>query len=104
MSRDAERFVVDVDEVGQGVTYGPSVRHDGDGYVLTLTTAEGRVEVVFPPEAMYTLWTEVRGVPWPEPDHGGVEDRLVRQLVHYANGADEEMLRGAIALFGGEQP
>lgn len=103
MTRDAQRFVVDVDDVGQGVTYGPSVRHDGDGYVLTVTAAEDRVEIVLPPEAMYTLWTEVRGVPWPERD-AGVEDRLVRQLVHYTNGADEASLREAIRVLGGERP
>jgi hypothetical protein len=69
-----------------------------------VTAAEGRVEIVLPPEAMYTLWTEVRGVPWPEPDHVGVEDRLVRQLLHAANGADEEGLREAIRVLGGERP
>jgi len=103
VTRDADRYVVDAAEVGQGVTYGPSVRHDGDGYVLTVTTDEGRLEVVFPEEAMYTLWTEVRGVPWPERDVGD-DDRLVRQLVHLANGADEESLREAIWVLGGERP
>ena len=98
---DAERYVVDADRVGQGVTYGPAV--DADGYVLTSITDRGRVEIVFPERAMYTLWTEVRGTPWPDSIEDDEQDRRVRQLVQLANDAGEERLEEAIAVLRGER-
>ncbi|WP_311170633.1 hypothetical protein [Halobellus ordinarius] len=85
-----------------GIVYGPAF--DSEGYVLLVATEERRVEIEFDEDAMYTLWTEVKGVPWPEPDHIGEKDRLVRQVLHAANGADEEMLREALRVLGGERP
>lgn len=101
MSRpDVERYVVDADRVGLGVTYGPA--YDVDGYVLTTITDDGRVELVFPEKAMYTLWTEVRATPWP--DHRDDEcDRRVRQLVQLANDSSGERLDEALAVLRGER-
>lgn len=96
-----ERRVVDAERVLTGVTYGPAV--DADGYVLTLITADGPLEVEFDEEAMYLLWTEVRGTPWPDPPTPRENDLLVKRLVELANGADEEMLREAIRALGGER-
>ena len=96
---DAERYTVDA-RVGKGVTYGPS--RDADGYVLTAITDDGRVELDFSEEAMYTLWTEVRGTPWP--DHRDDErDRRVRRLVQLANDAGDDRLDEAIAVLRGER-
>jgi len=86
----------------RGIVYGPAV--DAAGYVLTVATDERRLELELDEDAMYTLWTEVKGVPWPEPDHMGEKDRLVRQVLHAANGADEESLRDALRVLGGERP
>jgi len=99
--RDVESRVVDAERPLTGVTYGPAV--DADGYVLTLITAEGPLEVEFDEEAMYLLWTEVRGTPWPDPPTSTETDLLVKRLVELANGADEEMLRDAIRALGGER-
>ncbi|WP_281195814.1 hypothetical protein [Halorubrum sp. F4] len=98
---DAERYVVDADRVGQGVTYGPAV--GADGYVLTTITDAGRVEIVFPEFAMYTLWTEVRGTPSPDSFEDDEHDRRVRQLVQLGNDAGEERLEEAIAVLRGER-
>lgn len=97
--RGVEHRIVEADHVGTGVTYGPAM--DADGYVLTLITAEGPLEAELGKAAMYTLWTEVRGTPWPEPDHPSEADMLVRRLVDLANGADVERLRAAIRALGG---
>ena len=96
-----ERRLVDAERPLTGVTYGPTV--DDDGYVLTLITADGPLEVEFDEEAMYLLWTEVRGTPWPDPPTPTESDLLVKRLVELANGADEEMLRDAIRALGGER-
>ena len=98
---NVERRVVDAERPLTGVTYGPAV--DADGYVLTLITADGPLEVEFDKEAMYLLWTEVRGTPWPEPETLTESDPLVKRLVELANGADEEMLKDAIRALGGER-
>ena len=74
-----------------------------DGYVLTLITADGPLEVEFDEEAMYLLWTEVKGTPWPDPPTSTERDLLVKRLVELANGADEEMLRAAIRALGSER-
>jgi len=81
------------------VSYGPA---NGEEWVLAVTTeAEGRVEIVLDEAMMYELWTEVRNVPWPDASHHTEErSRLVRQLVHAANGADEAMLRDALETLG----
>ena len=99
--RNVESRVVDAERPLTGVTYGPAV--DADGYVLTLITANGPLEVEFNEEAMYLLWTEVRGTPWPDPPTPSESDLLVKRLVELANGADEEMLRAAIRALGGER-
>lgn len=98
--RGIERRVVDAERVLTGITYGPAV--DADGYVLTLNTADP-LEVEFDEEAMYLLWTEVRGTPWPDAPTPRENDLLVKRLVELANGADEEMLRAAIRALGGER-
>jgi len=86
----------------RGIVYGPAV--DAAGYVLAVAADERRLELELNKDAMYTLWTEVKSVPWPEPDHLGEKDRLVRQVLHAANGADEESLRDALRVLGGERP
>ncbi|ELZ56534.1 MULTISPECIES: hypothetical protein [Halorubrum] len=96
-----ERRVVDAERPLTGVTYGPTV--DDDGYVLTLITADGPLEVEFDEESMYLLWTEVKGTPWPDPPTSTERDLLVKRLVELANGADEKMLREAIRVLGGER-
>lgn len=82
------------------VSYGPV--GDGDEWVLAVTTeSEGRVEIVLGERLMYDLWTEVRNVPWPNAAHHTEErGRLVRQVVHAANDAGEEMLRDALEALG----
>jgi len=97
----AERHLVDADTVGQGVTYGPAV--GVGGYVLTTITDDGRVEIVFPEIAMYTLWSEVRGTPWPDSFEDDEHDRRVRQLVQLGNDSSEERLEEAIAVLRGER-
>ncbi|WP_256288804.1 hypothetical protein [Halobellus inordinatus] len=87
-------------EGARGIVYGPAV--DAEGYVLAIGTDERRVEIELDEDAMYTLWTEVKGTPWPEPDRMAEKDRLVRQVLHAANGADEEGLREALRVLGGE--
>ncbi|GGN92343.1 hypothetical protein [Haloarcula pellucida] len=88
-----------VDDSRPSVSYGPA--GDGEEWVLAFTTTEGRVEVVLGEETMYELWTEVRNVPWPNATHHTEErSRLVRQVVHAANGADEDGLREALAALG----
>jgi len=85
------------------ISYGPA-GDDQDGvYALGVTTDEGeRVDIVFDEQSMYRLWTEVKDRPWPDATHHhGERDRLVRQVVHLANGSDEEMLREAIEVLGG---
>jgi hypothetical protein len=98
---DVERRVVDPERPLTGVTYGPTV--DDDGYVLTLITADGPLEAEFDEEAMYLLWTEVSGTPWPDPPTPTESDLLVKRLVELVNGADEEMLKDAISALGGER-
>jgi hypothetical protein len=88
-------------ERSSAITYGPAV--DAEGYVLAIGTADRRVEIELDEDAMYTLWTEVKGTPWPEPDHIGEKDRLVRQVLHAANGAGRESLREALRVLGGER-
>ena len=90
-----------VTEDAHRLTYGPA-RDGQDGeYVLALTTSdEERVEVLFGEQAMYNLWIEVRGVPRPAPNYQSEHDRLVRQVVHYATGADKERLRKALNVLG----
>ena len=91
----SERF--EVPESRPAVSYGPVP--DSDQWVLSVSTTDGeRVEIVVGERAMYDLWIEVRGVPWPSGDRK--DDRLVRQLVHAANGADNEMLEDALAALG----
>ena len=98
MGRDVTRYHVrdDVPVVSYGPTEIP------DTWVLTVTTEDaGHVEIVVPEVPMHELWTEVKDTPWPSPDHITTErERLLRQLVHYANGADEEMLRAALEELG----
>ena len=97
MARETERYVIDCDR--PAVSYGPS-RHTADEeWVLSLSTGDERVELVLDERPMYDLWVEVRGAPWPDDDRGH-EDRLVRQLVHAANDADEGMLRDALESLG----
>lgn len=95
--RNTERYVVDDER--PAVSYGPSRHTDGEAWVLSLSTGDERVEIVLDERPMYDLWVEVRGVPWPDRDDS-TEDRLVRQLVHAANGADEAMLRDALEALG----
>ena len=94
-----DRFVADTER--PSVSYGPRSDTLGDGYVLSVSTADdGRVEIVFDDQPMYDLWTEVKGVPWPEREQYDRKDRLVRQVVHAANGADEASLKDALEALG----
>jgi len=97
--RNIERRVVGAERPHTAVTYGPSV--DGDGYILTFTTADGPLEVECDEVAMHLLWTEVRGTPCPDPPTPTEADLLVKRIVQLANGADEEMLKEAIRALGG---
>jgi len=98
---DVERYTVDADRVGLGVTYGPA--YDADGYVLTTITDEGRVEIEFPERAMYTLWTEVRHTPWPDYSADGARDPRLDRLVQLAIDASDERLDEAVAVLRGER-
>jgi len=94
------------DDSRPSVSYGPVP--DSNSWVLAITCRDGRVEVELDEESMYELWIEVRGVPWPDPEIPGDEsrreqDRLVRQVVHAANGADVEMLEDALEALGVRQ-
>ena len=98
-----ERFVAE-NQMPGAVSYGPAGA-DTSAWVLSVSCGDERVEVELPERPMYELWTEVRGVPWPDPSLPGEgsrrrQDRLVRQLVHAATGADEEMLQEALAALG----
>jgi len=98
----ASDFVVDDER--PVVSYGPTHPADTRGeWVLAVTCESERVEIVLDERAMYDLWIEVRGVPWPERADRGEHDRLVRQVVHAANGADDEMLRDALEALGVRQ-
>ena len=91
----SERF--EVAESRPAVSYGPVP--DSDRWVLGLSTTDSeRVEILVGERAMYDLWIEVRGVPWPSGDRK--DDRLIRQLVHAANGANDEMLEDALRALG----
>lgn len=84
------------------MSYGPvwDGTDEPDQWVLRLTTIDGeRVEIVLDDHPMYELWTEVRGVPWPRSD-SNQKDRMVRQVVHAANDADEQMLQDALDALG----
>lgn len=81
------------------VTYGPTRPHDPGEYVLSVTTEEDLLEIVFGEDAMYDLWVEVRGVPWGECDTDD-RDRLVRQVLHAANEANKEQLWDALEALG----
>jgi hypothetical protein len=84
------------------VSYGPAGRNRPGEFTLAVSTVDGeRVDIGLGEHAMYRLWMEVRGTPWPWPDHENRRDRLVREVLHLANGADEEMLREAIEVLGG---
>lgn len=98
MARDRTRYVVDDDR--PAISYGPSRQTPDEQWVLSLSTGDERVELVLNERPMYDLWVEVRGAPWPEPEEYTAEDRLVRQLVHAANDADEEMLHDALDALG----
>jgi hypothetical protein len=87
-----------VSEERPSVSYGPT--RNLDEWVLAVTCEDERVEIVFDERTMYDLWVEVRGVPWPDPPKSPKNERLVRQLVHAANGADEEMLQDALEALG----
>jgi len=89
-----------VDDERPAISYGPT-KHP-DEWVLALTTvSEGRVEIVLEEGAMYDLWVETRGVPWPSASqHDATEERLARQVIHGVTGADKEMLRDALEALG----
>lgn len=93
-----ERFLSE-DRLPGAVSYGP-VGSETSAWVLSISCEDERLEVEIPEKAMYELWVEVRGVPSPQPAYPDQHDRLVRQLVHAANGADEEMLRDALETLG----
>jgi len=99
--RQVDRYRTD--DSRPSVSYGPAT--ETNVWVLAITCQDSRVEVELDEESMYELWVEVRGVPWPDPELPGEEsrreqDRLVRQLVHAANGADTEMLEDALEALG----
>jgi hypothetical protein len=93
------------DDVERGIVYGPSADLEG-GYVLTVTTENaGTVEVEVPEDAMYQLWTEVQGTPWPDTtDDQDEAARLRRRLVDLARGADADMLQDALDALDDRPP
>jgi len=97
-----ERFVAE-DRMPGAISYGPAGA-DTSAWVLSVSCGDERVEIEVPERVMYELWTEVRGVPSPQPAAPDQHDRLVRQLVHAANGADEEMLQEALVALGVRDP
>lgn len=98
MSRDTERYVVNDER--PAISYGPSRHTEGEAWVLSLSTGEERVELVLDERPMYDLWVEVRGVPFPEPKGSTQDERLLRQLVHAANDANDETIRDALEVLG----
>ncbi|WP_436924901.1 hypothetical protein [Halosimplex amylolyticum] len=86
------------DNTRPSVSYGPG-SIESENWALSINCEEERVDITLDEESMYHLWVEVRGVPWPSRENR-TEDRLVRQVVHAANGADEEMLRDALEVLG----
>lgn len=96
--RDIHEYRVAEDR--PAISYGPDPYREG-AWCLAATTGEERVELLLNEQAMYQLWTETKGVPWPSQDREGqAKDRLVRQVLHAANNADAEMLRDALAVLG----
>jgi len=95
IGRAGGEFVAKGDQ--KSITYGPSSEIE-DGYVLTITTdSQDQVEVHFPEDAMYELWTEVQHTPWPDTLHEQDEaGELRHQLVDLAMGADAETLQDAV--------
>lgn len=93
-------YVAEDDE--KACNYGPSAKLD-DGWVLDVTTDDGgHVDVHFPEGAMYGLWVEVQGQPWPDRlDDQAEEADLRRELVERANGADAETLHEALEAIKG---
>ncbi len=88
------------------VTYGPVSVADGDWidtWMLTVTTESGCVEVELPRGAMYSLWREVRGVPWPEAQTENRErHRFVQELVRRGNDASLQLLSDAVQVLRGD--
>ncbi|WP_218927081.1 hypothetical protein [Halosimplex pelagicum] len=97
-----ERFIAE-DRLPGGVSYGPAGANTS-AWLLSISCDDERLEVEIPEKAMYELWVEVRGVPSPQSEFPDQNDRLVRQLVHAANGADEETLRDALEALGVRSP
>lgn len=88
----------DVDESRRAVSYGPVP--GSDRWVLSFSTSDGdRVDIELQERAMYDLWVEVRGVPWPQRHED--KDRSIRQLLHYATGSTEERIQKAIDVIVG---
>ena len=88
------RFVVH-EEDRATISYGPGRDDEPGEWTLTIASEEtGRVELLLDKAAMYELWTEVQGVPWPREHSERAE--LRRRLVEYARGADAEGLRDAL--------
>ncbi|MXR39821.1 hypothetical protein GRX01_00395 [Halobaculum sp. WSA2] len=80
---------------------------DPEPWTLRFETEGGeRVVVRLDRDAMYELWTEVRGVPWPtvhrHPERRE-RDELVREIVERANVAGESELREALDALGGRE-
>jgi len=95
--RDIHEYRVAEDR--PAISYGPAPDREA-AWRLAATTGYERVELLVGKQAMYELWTEVRNVPWPNPQKPREHDRLVRQVVHAANDADAEMLEDALAALG----
>jgi hypothetical protein len=95
IERAGGEFVAKDDQ--KSITYGPSSEIE-DGYVLTITTdSQDRVDIHFPEDAMYELWTEVQHTPWPDTlDEQDEAGELRHRLVDLAMGADAEMLQNAV--------
>jgi len=100
---DVERYTVGR---AASVAYGP-LGMDSEKWTLRFATEGGeRVVVQLDRDAMYELWTEVRGVPWPTV-HRDPERRkrveLVHEIVERANVAGESELREALDALGGDE-
>lgn len=101
--------VIRVRDDRRSLNYGEA-RTDREAWSLFVGTQDGeRLELLLGEAAMYELWTEVQGRPWPDATHQTEEIRtLRREIVERANGMDEEGLRATLdaieAIQRGESP
>jgi hypothetical protein len=91
--REHERAIRVGDDF-QSINYGP-VAVDAEEWSLFIRTADGeRLELRLGEAAMYELWTEVQGRPWPDRHEEHETQRTLRhEIVDRVNGMDVGGLR-----------